>query len=264
MWKTGKGTNCLLGKQQFSHRFDLQHFAQNEAIRMKWRVFALLMTNVLGVRGQRWEKSWFGFLMEFKHLLDQAIVAGKKVYKKRKIMLAVRKTFSLYLKTHPIFLPPFFFVLKENSTCAPASCSVLSVSGMLWAAVVRRCHGNGPLYFFRGARGFWVACIMRGMQLPENFGVWGVKRGEREARPVGVQVGRVQTAAAVRFSSTQLESGLLCRKQWQVLKRERRKRSGIFFSRWFSTDSIEVMLQILHQNTIEPETSDWINLLILL
>lgn len=44
----------------------------------------------------------------------------------------------------------FFDVLKENSTCASASRSVLSVNGMLCAAVVQRSHGNCPLSFLGG------------------------------------------------------------------------------------------------------------------
>lgn len=43
-----------------------------------------------------------------------------------------------------------FDVLKENSTCASASRSVLSVNGMLCAAVVQRSHGNCPLSFLGG------------------------------------------------------------------------------------------------------------------
>lgn len=68
----------------------------------------------------------------------------------------------------------FLYVLKENSTCAQASWSVLSISRMLCAAVVQCCHGNCPLYFFGGpeAFGLHILCVECNSQKTGRWG-WG-------------------------------------------------------------------------------------------
>lgn len=111
----------------------------------------------------------------------------QKQKKNGKNVLAVRKNTSRLKK---IIFSPLCSVWIQNSTCAQTSCSALSVSGMLWAAVVRRCHGNPPVFFFRGARQL-LGCVYNGWnatprKLWSRCGVGCVrrqgvnKRGRRE------------------------------------------------------------------------------------
>lgn len=85
-------------------------------------------------------------------------------------------------------------VLKENSTCAAASWSALSVSGMLCAAVVQGCHGNCPLYFLGGPRGF-LGCI---------FYAWNVT-----PRDQGGEVGGGKKCKRSSWSQSKLSVKLL-------------------------------------------------------
>lgn len=109
------------------------------------------------------------------HWTQQDIWAVKSSDPRKKV--AFGNVIFFVFKNISTFWFFFLYVMKENSTCAPASWSVLSISTMLCAAVVKGCCGNSLLYFLGGpaAFGLHILCVECNFQKTGRWGGWGYK-----------------------------------------------------------------------------------------